>query len=198
MALVDPDARINLSKASVLLVDGSQHSLEVIAQILKGFGVPTVHRFDNLDDARKFLRQRTADLMLIDPSIEDSAGYDCVVELRQSGRANAAMPVILVCGHVHRADVARARDSGANFVVAKPVAPAVLLQRLLWVAKDERQFVECGSYVGPDRRFKFEGPPAGCEGRRDGDLKAPLGSAVEPNLSQEEVDAMLKPQRVII
>ena len=198
MATNDPDAHINLSKARIMLVDGSQHSLEVTAQILKGFGVLTVHRFDNILETQKFLKQRTADLLVIDPSIEGGAGYDCVSELRHSGGPAATMPVLLVCGHVHKADVMRARDSGANFVVAKPLAPAVLLQRLLWVARDKRPFVDCGDYIGPDRRFKFEGPPAGSEGRRAEDLKAPLGNAVEPNLSQDEVDAMIKPQRVMI
>lgn len=198
MAELNPEERINLSKASVILVDGSSHSLDVTAQILKGFGVPTVHRFSNLKDTSKFLSQRTADLMIIDPSIDDGAGYDCVSELRHSGRQNATMPVILVSGHIHKADVARARDSGANFVVAKPLAPVILLQRLMWVAKDKRPFVDAGSYIGPDRRFKFEGPPAGSEGRRAEDLKSPLGDATEPNLSQDEVNAMLKPQRVII
>ena len=198
MAELDPETRINLSKASVLLVDGSMHSLDVTAQILKGFGVPTVHRFNNLKDANKFLAQRTADLMIIDPSIENGQGYECVSELRHSGRANATTPVILVSGHVRKSDIALARDSGANFVVAKPLAPVILLQRLLWVARDNRQFVDCGVYIGPDRRFKFEGPPTGSEGRRAEDLKAPLGEASEPNLSQDEVNAMLKPQRVII
>lgn len=198
MAELDAETRINLSKASVLLVDGSLHSLDVITQVLKGFGVPTVHRFNTLRDADKFLSQRTADLLIIDPSIENGAGYQCVSDLRHSGRQNATMPVILVSGHVRKADVSLARDSGANFVVAKPLAPVVLLQRLLWVARDNRPFVDCGSYIGPDRRFKFEGPPSGSEGRRAEDLKAPLGDASEPNLSQDEVSAMLKPQRVII
>lgn len=198
MADLDIESRINLSKASVLLVDGSSHSIDVIAQVLKGFGVPTVHRFSNLKDANKFLSQRTADLLIIDPAIENGAGYGCVSDLRHSGRQNATMPVILVSGHVRKANVALARDSGANFVVTKPLAPVVLLQRLLWVARDNRPFVDCGSYVGPDRRFKFEGPPAGSEGRRAEDLKSPLGDANEPNLSQDEVNAMLKPQRVII
>lgn len=198
MTELDPNVRVNLTKASILLVDGSAHSLDVTSQILKGFGVAVVHRFSNLHDTNKFLSQRTADLLLIDPSIEDGAGYDCVCELRHSGRQNATMPVALICGHVHKSDVARARDGGANFVIAKPLAPTVLLQRLLWVARDKRPFVDCGSYVGPDRRFKFEGPPAGSEGRRAEDLKAPLGDAVEPNLSQDEVNAMLKPQRVTI
>lgn len=198
MAELDPNARVNLTKASLMLVDGSSHSLDVTAQILKGFGVAVVHRFGNLHEANKFVTQRTADLLLIDPSIEDGAGYDFVFDLRHSGRQNATMPVVLISGHVHKSDVARARDSGANFVIAKPLAPTVLLQRLLWVARDKRPYVDCGSYIGPDRRFKFEGPPAGSEGRRAEDLKSPLGDAMEPNLSQDEVNAMLKPQRVII
>lgn len=198
MAELDPDARVNLTKANVIVVDGSAHSLDVTAQILKGFGVAVVQRFGNLSDANKFVSQRTADLLLIDPSIEDGAGYDFVCELRRSTRPIATIPVMLISGHVHKSDLARARDSGANFVVAKPLAPIVLLQRLLWVARDKRPFVDCGSYIGPDRRFKFEGPPAGSEGRRAEDLKSPIGDAVEPNLSQDEVNAMLKPQRVMI
>lgn len=68
----------------------------------------------------------------------------------------------------------------------------------MFVARDKRPFVEVGRYIGPDRRFKFEGPPSDSDGRRDGDLKAPLGSADEPNLSQNEIDKMVKPQRVMI
>ena len=89
-----------------------------------------------------------------------------------------------------------ARDVGANFVVAKPLSAAVLLQRVLWVGRDRRPFVNAENYVGPDRRFKFEGPPPGTEGRRESDLRQPIGAATEPNLSQEEVDVLVRPQRV--
>lgn len=198
MAALDPNTQVNLSKATVLLIDGSQHSLDVTAQIFKGFGVPVVHRCDKVPDAEKTLAHKAIDLVVIDPSLEGGAGYHLVHGLRHGGGANAFTPVILMCGHVRKSDVARARNIGVNFVVTKPVSPAILLQRVLWVARDKRPFVEVGDYIGPDRRFKFEGPPPGSDGRRSGDLSAPLGEADEPNMSQDEIDSFIKPQRVMI
>lgn len=200
MSAIDPNARLNLSKATAMIVDGSQHSLDVTAQILKGFGIAMVHRFDQITEAEKFIGSKSTDLIIIDPSVEDGAGYGFVSALRRSGGPSAYVPVVLICGHVRKADVSRARDTGANFVVTKPLSPTVLLQRIIWVTKDKRSFVEVGQYIGPDRRFKFEGPPMGSDGRRasDASLTMPLGDASEPNLSQDEVDAFIKPQRVMI
>jgi hypothetical protein len=64
------------------------------------------------------------------------------------------------------------------------------------VARDERMFVDCEAYAGPDRRFKFEGPPPGEDGRRDNDLPAEVGQATDPNLSQDELDSMMKVSKV--
>lgn len=198
MSAIDPDAKLNLAKASILVIDESSHSLDVASQILRGFGVNAVTRADVIDDARKAASHSTFDLILIDPAIEDGRGYDFVNDLRHSNWPNCHAPVVLTTGHVRARDVARGRDTGANFVVAKPVSPHVLLQRIMWVARDKRPFVEVNNYIGPDRRFKFEGPPVGSDGRRDSDLKAPLGDASMPNMSDDELSAMLKPQKVMI
>lgn len=196
MSGMDTNARLNLAKASVLVIDGSQHSLEVTSQIVRGFGVASVHRCDNLEDAEK-LAKKAVDLVVIDPSIGDGGGYDFLMRMRRTPGPNSYVPVILVNGHVRPSDVARARNAGANFVVTKPIASTVLLQRIMWVAKDKRPFVEIETgYVGPDRRFKFEGPPAGSDGRRATDLSSEVGDAKEENLSQDELDAMFKPQKV--
>lgn len=199
MSAANADARINLSKACVLLIDSSQHSLDMMAQIMKGFGVAETVRCLSLAEAEAALRSKTFDLMIVDAGVGEGEGYAFLNQLRHSGeKANAYVPVILVSGHARACDVVRARDTGANFFVVKPLTPNVLLQRILWVARDKRPFVEVGDYVGPDRRFKFEGPPIGSDGRRGDDLKAPLGAADEPNLSQNEIDSLIKPQRVMI
>lgn len=198
MAEFNTRQQINLTKACVVLIDASAHSLDVTAQILKGFGVQSVDRFSNTEDAAEHLRQRVADLVIIDPSIENGAGYDLVIKMRRSNWLNAFTPVILVCGHVHSSDVARGRDTGANFILTKPLSPTVLLQRLMWVVRDQRPFVQAGDFIGPDRRFKFEGPPEGSDGRRAEDLTSPLGEAQQPNLSAEALEAMMKPQRVAL
>ncbi len=198
MAALDPNAKLDLSKATAVVIDASQHSLDVMAQILKGFGLASVLRCESIEEAEKVIKLKSLDLIVIAPSIEAGAGYGLIFALRHSAGPSCHAPVILVSGHVRQSDVARARNTGANFVVTKPLSPSVLLQRILWIARDKRPFVEVGDYIGPDRRFKFEGPPSGSDGRRHDDLKAPLGAADEPNLSQDEVNAMIRPQRVMI
>jgi len=198
MAAIDPNTKLDLSKATALVIDGSQSSLDVMAQILKGFGLVGVVRCESIAEAEKVIKLKPMDLIVIDPAIGAGAGYGFIVGLRHSAGPSCHAPVILVSGHVRHADIEQARNTGANFVVTKPLSPAVLLQRILWIARDQRPFVEAGGYVGPDRRFKFVGPPGDSDGRRADDLKAPLGDADEPNLSQDEVNAMIKPQRVML
>ena len=117
--------------------------------------------------------------------------------LRRSGlKPNAFTPAILVTGHTPRDKVEKARDCGANYIVTKPLTPLVLLERIIFVSRDPRPFVECDSYIGPDRRFKNMGPPPGTNGRRKTDLQEELGAATTPNMSQSEIDALLKPTKV--
>jgi hypothetical protein len=67
---------------------------------------------------------------------------------------------------------------------------------MIFVSRDPRPFVECDNYIGPDRRFKNTGPPAGTMGRRKTDVHDEIGEATEPNMSQDEIDAFLKPTKV--
>lgn len=191
-------SRINLALASVLLLDSSEHGLEILAQIVKGLGATEIHRCNTIADAKRLIGRKAVDLVLVDPSLRDGDGHGFVEWLRRTTPdPTRAVPVIMMSGYSTMTSVSRARDCGANFFVAKPLTPKVLLARLLWIGRDNRNFVEIESgYCGPDRRFKFEGPPPGCEGRRHDDLKAPLGDSSEPNMSQDEVNFMIKPQRV--
>ena len=94
-------------------------------------------------------------------------GYELVRWLRRSGlEPNAFAPVIMTAGHVRRTKVAEARDCGANFLVTKPFSAAALLERIVWVARDSRPFMEVGDYFGPDRRFRKAKAP-GDERRAD-------------------------------
>jgi DNA-binding response OmpR family regulator len=139
------------------------------------------------------------DFLLVDSNLDEDSGYALVRWLRRSSLdPNRFAPVILTSSHTPVSEIASARDCGANFVVAKPLSPSVLMQRMLWIAKGGRQFVEAQSYVGPDRRFKFDGVPEGTKGRRASDLSASVGAATEPNLNQDQINNVLKPQRVAL
>lgn len=162
--------RINLEKIEVLLVDDSIPSLNLLSQVLLGFGVGHVTRADGAKAAQTLLRESTFDLVISATNMTGVDGYELVKWLRRGAlEANRYLAVILVSGHTPPSQVFKARDAGANFTVAKPISPKILLERILWSAKEERQFIECDSYAGPDRRFKNDGPPAGAKGRRRDD-----------------------------
>jgi CheY-like chemotaxis protein len=162
--------RINLDKVEVLLVDDSIPSLNLMAQVLQGFGVKNLSRADSAKAAQSLLRERSFDLVISATNMTGVDGYELVKWQRRGAlEANRYLPVILVSGHTPPSQVFKGRDAGANFTIAKPIAPKIVLERILWAVKEDRQFVECDSYLGPDRRFKNDGPPPGVKGRRRDD-----------------------------
>jgi len=197
MALQDGE-KINLEKASVMLIDANSQGLDILTQVFAGFGVRAPHRCSLAKEAAELLRKVDVDLIVIEADLPgDMDGYDFVRWLRRSGLPqNAFASVILISGHTRTENVARARDCGSNFIIVKPISPAVLLQRVIWVAKENRQFVECEAYVGPDRRFKNAGPPPGLKPRRHDDIRTRLGIATAPNMDQDEIDNLMQPTKV--
>jgi DNA-binding response OmpR family regulator len=188
--------RINLEKANVLLVESTVQGMDIAVQILAGFGVRSPARAGSLDEAMRVCEGAPLDLIVCEPSLPGADGYDFVRQLRRSRlEPNAFAPVLLVSAHTPKSQVLKARDCGANFMVVKPLSPRVVLDRVLWIARENRAFIECDTYVGPDRRFQSLGPPAGTEGRRKDDLPPEVGAAVDPNMSQSEIDDLMKPRR---
>jgi DNA-binding response OmpR family regulator len=198
-AELDPSGRISLRRTSVLLLDANPQSLDVMRQILAGFGVRSIHACETAKDARMMFHAHTIELAIVDPLFTDSSGFDFIRwTRREENSANRCMAIIAAMGHQTMANVRAARDAGANLVVAKPLSPEVLLQRITWVARENRQFIVAPGYAGPDRRFRNDGPPHGQNGRRIDDLSAEVPDAAMPNMSQFEVDEMFKPRKVAL
>lgn len=199
MDVLQPSTRINLEKASVLVLDDNGPSLDLLSQVVSGFGVSQLSRAESVKEAQALVAAKTFDLIISDVQIPEVDGIEFINWLRREApETNRYVPVILVTGHTRTTDIFRTRDAGANFTVAKPITPKVLLERIFWVAREERAFIECDTYVGPDRRFKYEGPPIGIEGRRRDDLPAEVGTAQEANMSQDEINSLMKVAKVQI
>jgi CheY-like chemotaxis protein len=199
MLELDKKTRLNLDQARALLIEDPQPGAEILSQVFFGYGVRNPVRCVSTDEAMARLEEEPFELIVCDGDLPGGQAYDFVMRLRRSAlEPNRYCPVILLSAHTPSAYVQKARDCGANFVVAKPIRPMVLLERIVWVCGDSRIFVELDNYVGPDRRFQFLGPPPGVEGRRKGDREA-LGEAATPNLTQDEIDGVFgKPQKAQI
>nr|WP_295108307.1 response regulator [uncultured Caulobacter sp.] len=194
-----PSARINLERATVLVLDDNGASLDILSQVVSGFGVKQLYRAETVADAQALIRTKTFDLIVSDVQMPVTDGIEFIEWLRrEGGETNRYIPVILLTGHTRTSQIFKLRDAGSNYVVAKPLTPKVLLERIFWVAREERQFIECDSFIGPDRRFKHEGPPPGTDGRRKDDLPAEVGDAQTPNMSDDEIANLMRPAKVQI
>lgn len=168
--VANSDSRINLSKATCLAVDDSAMALQVLSQVLSGFGIGRLLKSVTSSDAQRIAKENALDLIIIDGHMPNMDGYEFIQWLRrEADNENRFVPILLLTGETRLSHVFRGRDCGANFVVAKPISPKVLLDRIYWMARDAREFIEAETYVGPDRRFKREGPPSGVAGRRRND-----------------------------
>lgn len=126
----------------------------VLKQIFSAFGVRKPVCCATQEEALEVVQTEEVNLMVVSDSLGDGEGYDFVRQLRRfNSDLNAFTPVIIVSGHTKRKLVAQARDCGANFVIAKPVSPQTLMERIMWVAREARPFVDTGKYLGPDRRW---------------------------------------------
>lgn len=161
-------AVLNLTDAITMVIDDNQFSLDLTVQVLMGFGARTKYACKDPLEAMQIIQDQGIDLLVVDCEMPAMDGYDLVSWLRRSRlEPNALVPVIMTAGHVRRSKVLKARDCGANFMVTKPFSPLTLLERIVWVARDGRSFLQVGDYFGPDRRFRDNGPPESGERRSD-------------------------------
>jgi CheY-like chemotaxis protein len=190
------EQRLNLSRSSILLVQGSGAELDILGQMFVGFQVKSIRKSQSVEEADEAVRREAFDLIVVDADMPGSAGLDFIAALRRmTDNPNRLAPVLVTCGHAARGLIRRTIDCGANFVVAKPITPKIMFDRVVWLARDEREFVDCDAYAGPDRRRKSYGPPAGEKGRRHDDLSVDVGQSVGPDMSQSAIDAMFNPKR---
>ncbi len=189
------DARLYFGRLDVLVVESSKLEAEILSQVFMGFKVRGVTRLDDALAAQDHVQRNGADLTIVGTCQAGEGqpdAYDFIRWLRRHPSDTVReMSVILLAGHTLHSNVVRARDCGASFVIAKPITPQIMYERIVWLAKDARAFITCASYAGPDRRFQKLGPPAGQQGRRRDDLSLHVGEARAPNLSQHEIDAMV-------
>ena len=173
-------ARFNLERASVMLLDDTPLGMSILVQIITGLGAKTLYRCATVEQAQEVAANSELDLAIVAGMAPSGQGYDFVRWMRTEAREpNCYTPVLITTSHTPASDVARARDCGGHIIIKKPIAPKVMLERILWVAKEGRPFLFSGSYVGPDRRFRNDGPPDGV-GRRREDLAAQPAASAEP------------------
>ncbi len=186
---------INLRDLVILLADPNAHARRLINGILRGFGANKVLEVEQSVGLFQALNGQKIDILLCDTRLPPHGGLILTRTIRHNvDNENRTLPIMLMSSDTSEASIKDARDAGANMVVAKPLSPNSLYDRLSWVAFNPRPFIDTASYFGPDRRFKIEGYPGGI-GRRKGDKIIEVTEEVGPALAQNDIDNLFSATR---
>jgi two-component system, chemotaxis family, chemotaxis protein CheY len=181
---------MNLRDLVILVADPSSYISMLIHSMLRGFGSSKVLEVRNSVGVLQALTWQRIDIMICDLWLPPHGGLPLTRAIRgKTDNEHRTMPILMMSSDSREITIKHARDAGANMVVAKPISPAALYDRLSWIAFNPRKFIDTATYFGPDRRFKIEGFQGGV-GRRKSDQVIEVAAETGPALAQNDIDSL--------
>ena len=178
---------INLRDLSILIADPSPYVRTILHGMLRGFGAGKMVDAENAEAVLHALSNNRIDVLMCDGGLPPEGGFALTRKIRRNtGNEHRTMPILLMTSDPRETIVKEGRDAGANMVVAKPLSPGNLYDRLAWVAFNPRQYIDTETYFGPDRRFKDLGGPNGIGRRRSDAIESVRKTGRAP--AQDRID----------
>ncbi len=143
---------VDFSKLRILVVENHALMRRLLREMLRGFGVADIHEAKNVPGAIDLIYTETFDMVILDFFLGDMDGADFAWVVRNDGNClNRQVPILLITGMPNHHKVLKVRDAGINGMLAKPIAPKDLYQRIYMLIAYPRPFIISPSYVGPQR-----------------------------------------------
>ncbi len=123
-------------KYNCLIVDDEKVLADSTAEYFNLFGVTTVTVY-GVDECRKFFKDNTAELILLDINLGDGSGFDFCKELRETTN----IPILFISARTSDDDKIVALNIGGDDYIQKPYSLGVLLAKVKAVLKRYGQAV---------------------------------------------------------
>ena len=142
----------DLSELNIVLAEHSPLMRRLMRSVMRELGVHDVLAVPNAETAYEHFKTATPDVIFTDwsPGLD---GLELIQEARTGDDSpNPYVPIVVVTAYTDLQHVVRARDSGINEYLAKPVSATRIYSRICSLVENGRPFIRCGDFFGPDRR----------------------------------------------
>jgi two-component system chemotaxis response regulator CheY len=144
---------LDFGDLDIAVVDDSKPMQTILRSTLLSFRVRRVRTYDTAASALEMMRLDPPNMIITDWRMKPMSGIGLLRTVRQRRHAPLCfLPVIFVTAHGTRTLVDRVLREGAQHVLAKPIAPSVLYDRILWTLHDSRPLV-----LNDEGRYVIEG-----------------------------------------
>lgn len=153
----------DFKKLSVLVVEDTGPMRELIVSVLETLGVGRIFTATDGEKGYETFRSKQPDIVIADWHMEPMNGIDLTQKIRNDPLSpNRMAPIVLVTGYSALVRVAQARDAGVTEFMVKPFSANDMAKRIAYVINKPRDFIDCKTYFGPDRRRRkdptYRGP----------------------------------------
>ncbi|EFO33964.1 putative response regulator receiver protein [Roseibium sp. TrichSKD4] len=133
---------LEMNDIDLMVIDKNRFTLSLVRSCAFYCGIGRIRIFDNVDEALEAMLVDTPNIVLSEWELDSMSGCKLLRLVRhQSMRPLCFVPFGLITPHPTRPLVQHAHNSGAHFVLSKPISPLALSKRLKWLAKDEQEFM---------------------------------------------------------
>lgn len=153
----------DFKKLTVLVVEDTAPMRKLMTSVLETLGVGRVLTADNGERGFEVFRRENPDIVIADWHMTPMSGIELTREIRSNMISpNRMAPIVLVTGYSALNRVSEARDAGVTEFLVKPFSANDLAKRLAYVINKPRDYIDCKTYFGPDRRRRstpdYRGP----------------------------------------
>lgn len=171
---------VDFSKLRILIVENHALMRRLLVEMLRGFGVQHIYQASSVPAAVEIFYGEDLDAVILDFFLDEMDGADFARQVRHDETcANRQVPILLITGMPDHHKVLKVIDAGINGMLAKPIAPKDLYNRLHAMLANPRPFVISHDYVGPMRNRT--NPPLKAQPARPAAFKAPPPAPKRPS-----------------
>jgi len=146
----------NFKNKKILIADDDAYITNIMKSILEVFMVGSVVVCRSNDSALNLLKKSRFDCVFVDNMMREENGLDLARQIRSSIADNIQeTPIILYSAHTGLNTVIKARDVGVTEILAKPVSPEQIMQKMFSALFKPREFIVSEQFLGPDRRRRI-------------------------------------------
>lgn len=161
--------QLDLSSVKFLIADDNGFMRTIMRELMCMMHCHNLVFASNGDEALEVLETYQPDIIITNWHMPVVNGIELIRNIRaRTGMEIEMVSIIILTAHTEAAQVAEARDAGANEFLAKPISAKVLYSRLVSLVVNPRPFVRSIRYIGPCRRRHSSMHYVGDEHRKTG------------------------------
>jgi DNA-binding response OmpR family regulator len=147
-------SNLRFNDVRVMLADSRSHIRNTLKTALTHAGLENIEHATRMDQVTEGLEQGLGpDILICDTGLEGGDTSEIIDAIRHNdiGR-NPFLCILGISWNPTESEVDRVITSGIDLLVAAPMSPKQILDRVESLVRNRLPWVVTGDYIGPDRR----------------------------------------------